>query len=257
MNEHIMFMTLGHCRTCTLWHHDKTCQVNRLCRNSTFLKRINLPRTKRIAEQRWTASPVGKYKVKQRLDNVELQCWKRNSILLKRINVEIWRCFNVEIWCWNITLKYDVVSTLKSDVVSTLKSDVVSTLKSNVVATLKSDVVSTLKFDVVSTLKSYVVATLKSDVVSTLKFDVVSMLKYDVDSTLRWKQFVILSHLLWIVRRGIRQKESLLSTQSSPRVHTLVLATAWELYLHKYMVYIAIGLKIHHTQIINWSLGMF
>ena len=30
---------------------------------------------------------------------------KRHSILLKRINVEIWRCFNVEIWrCFNVEI---------------------------------------------------------------------------------------------------------------------------------------------------------
>ena len=52
---------------------------------------------------------------------------------------------------------------------------------------------------------------------------------------------------------GKRQKESLLSMQSTPRVLTLVLATAWELSIHKYMVHIG----IYHTQIINCSMGMF
>ena len=111
-------------------------------------------------------------------------------------------CFNAEIWCWNNVEIWRWNSMLKSDVASTLKSDV-SKLKSDIVSTLKSDVVWTLKYDV-------------------------STLKYDVVSTLCLKQVVILNLPLGIVHSGMRQKESLLSMQSSPRDCTLVLATAWE-----------------------------
>ena len=63
--------------------------------------------------------PAGKYKLKQRWNNVKLQRWQ-----------DIRFCENES------TLKSDVVSTLKFDVVSTLKFDVVSTLKSDIVSTL-------------------------------------------------------------------------------------------------------------------------
>ena len=89
-----------------------------------------------------------------------------------------------------------------------------------------------MKYDVEATLKYDVISTLKSDVVSTLKSDVISTLKYDLVSTLCLSKLVILYNPPFgIVNSGIRQKESLLSMQSSPRVHTLALATVWELSL--------------------------
>ena len=49
----------------------------------------------------YASSPAGKYKLKQRRTST----LKRHSILLKRINVEIWRCFNVEIWrCFTVEI---------------------------------------------------------------------------------------------------------------------------------------------------------
>ena len=106
------------------------------------------------------AYPAGKYKLKQRRTST----LKRHSILLKRINVEIWRCFNVEIrtlfqrwkttllqrwnltlfqrWnptlfqCWNLTL----FQTLKSDVEKTLKMGCFPDVEIyNVVSILKID----------------------------------------------------------------------------------------------------------------------
>ena len=159
--------------------------------------------------------------------------------------------------------------TLKYDVVSTVKYDVVSTLKYGIETTLKYDVETMVKYYVETTLKYYVEIWRWNNVEIWRCFNVEIGRCFNVEiwrsfNVEIWrsfivilKQFLILNHPFGIVHSGKRQRESLLSMQRTPRVRTLVLATAWELSIHKYMVHIGIGLRIYHTQIINCSMGMF